>query len=110
MSSLTVIDCSYYRCLRDNLDHILTLLDGLARTVIKQCLHWQLSFRGRHRNVVSAQWELILGNTYAYTVLSAFGFFYGGFGAIVTSLLGVRAAYGDDIASFLPCFRILGSE
>jgi succinate-acetate transporter protein len=26
--------------------------------------------------VVSAQWELVLGNTYAYTVLSAFGLFY----------------------------------
>ena len=26
--------------------------------------------------VISAQWELVLGNTYAYTVLSAFGLFY----------------------------------
>lgn len=29
---------------------------------------------------VSAQWELVLGNTYAYTVLFAFGMFYAGFG------------------------------
>ena len=39
--------------------------------------------------VLSAQWELVLGNTYAYTVLSAFGLFYGGFGAIITPLFGV---------------------
>ena len=50
--------------------------------------------------VVSAQWELVLGNTYAYTVLSAFGFFYGGFGAIITPLFGVQAAYGSDTAGY----------
>ena len=46
--------------------------------------------------VISANWELVLGNTYAYTVLSAFGFFYGGFGAIITPLFGVTAAYSTD--------------
>ncbi|CAD6582995.1 MAG: hypothetical protein ASARMPREDX12_001145 [Alectoria sarmentosa] len=50
--------------------------------------------------VISAQWELVLGNTYAYTVLSAFGFFYGGFGAIITPLFGVQAAYGTDTAAY----------
>lgn len=50
--------------------------------------------------VISAQWELILGNTYAYTVLSAFGFFYGGFGAIITPLFGVSAAYGTDTVEY----------
>ena len=50
--------------------------------------------------VVSAQWELVLGNTYAYTVLSAFGFFYGGFGAIITPSFGVQAAYGKDTAGY----------
>ena len=50
--------------------------------------------------VVSAQWELVLGNTYAYTVLSAFGFFYGGFGAIITPSFGVLAAYGKDTAGY----------
>ena len=50
--------------------------------------------------VISAQWELVLGNTYAYTVLSAFGFFYGGFGAIITPLFGVTASYGTDTAEF----------
>lgn len=50
--------------------------------------------------VISAQWELVLGNTYAYTVLSAFGFFYGGFGAIITPLFGVTAAYGPDTVEY----------
>jgi succinate-acetate transporter protein len=44
--------------------------------------------------VVSAQWELVLGNTYAYTVLSAFGLFYFGFGIIATPFFGVAEAYG----------------
>ena len=50
--------------------------------------------------VISAQWELVLGNSYAYTVLSAFGFFYGGFGAIITPLFGVTASYGPDTAEY----------
>lgn len=50
--------------------------------------------------VISAQWELVLGNTYAHTVLSAFGFFYGGFGAIITPLFGVTASYGTDTAEY----------
>lgn len=44
--------------------------------------------------VVSAQWEIVLGNSYAYTVLSAFGLFYFGFGVIVTPLFGVAESYG----------------
>lgn len=44
--------------------------------------------------VISAQWEIVLGNTYAYTVLSAFGLFYFGFGIIVTPLFGVAESYG----------------
>ena len=44
--------------------------------------------------VVTAQWEIVLGNTYAYTVLSAFGLFYAGFGFIVTPSFGVAEAYG----------------
>ena len=50
--------------------------------------------------VLSAQWELVLGNTYAYTVLAAFGFFYGGFGAIITPFFGVQAAYGNDSVGY----------
>lgn len=50
--------------------------------------------------VISAQWELVLGNSYAYTVLSAFGLFYAGFGAIITPSFGVEASYNGDTASY----------
>ena len=50
--------------------------------------------------VVSAQWEIVLGNTYAFTVLSAFGLFYAGFGAIITPAFGVKASYGDDLVGY----------
>ncbi|KAF1819128.1 uncharacterized protein K489DRAFT_363458 [Dissoconium aciculare CBS 342.82] len=46
--------------------------------------------------VISANWELVLGNTYAYTVLSAFGLFYAGFGFIVTPSFGVRESYTTE--------------
>ncbi|KAK7537138.1 GPR1/FUN34/yaaH family-domain-containing protein [Phyllosticta citribraziliensis] len=46
--------------------------------------------------VVSAQWEMVRGNTYAYTVLSAFGLFYAGYGAVITPSFGVADAYGGD--------------
>lgn len=49
---------------------------------------------------VSAQWELVLGNSYAYTVLFAFGMFYAGFGAIITPSFGVKEAYAGDLASY----------
>ncbi|KAI9700151.1 MAG: hypothetical protein M1820_006933 [Bogoriella megaspora] len=49
---------------------------------------------------VSAQWEIVLGNSYGYTVLAAFGLFYAGFGAIITPSFGVKAAYGDDLAGY----------
>lgn len=50
--------------------------------------------------VVSAQWELVLGNSYGYTVLAAFGLFYAGFGAILTPFFGVEASYNGDTASY----------
>jgi len=50
--------------------------------------------------VISAQWELVLGNSFGYTALSAFGFFYGGFGAIITPIFGVSDAYGTDTPEY----------
>ncbi|KAI9711597.1 MAG: hypothetical protein M1812_007119 [Candelaria pacifica] len=50
--------------------------------------------------VISAQWELVLGNSFGYTVLSAFGLFYAGFGAIQTPAFGIVAAYGPDTAEY----------
>ena len=67
--------------------------------------------------VISAQWEIVLGNTYAYIVLSAFGFFYGGYGAIITPLFGVTSSYGADtteynnaLGFFLICEQAQGSK
>ncbi|KAI1408028.1 GPR1/FUN34/yaaH family-domain-containing protein [Hypoxylon sp. FL1857] len=44
--------------------------------------------------LISAQWEMVRGNTFSYTVLSAFGLFYGGYGAIMIPALGIIDAYG----------------
>ncbi|KAJ3957190.1 hypothetical protein N0V92_006265, partial [Colletotrichum tropicale] len=46
--------------------------------------------------LISAQWELTGGNGFGYSVFSAFGLFYAGYGAILTPSFGVAAAYGDD--------------
>lgn len=48
---------------------------------------------------VSANWELVRGNTYAYTVLAAFGLFYAGFGFIITPSFGVANAYEGGTSS-----------
>lgn len=50
--------------------------------------------------VISAQWELVRGNSYGYTVLSAFGLFYAGFGALDIPFLGITAAYGSDTVEY----------
>ena len=49
---------------------------------------------------MTAQWELVKGNSFGYTVLSAFGLFYGGFGAIITPFFGVAGTYADDTVMF----------
>ena len=49
--------------------------------------------------VIAAQWEIVLGNTYAFTVLSAFGLFYAGFGFIITPFFGVAASYPGGATS-----------
>ncbi|KAK6602470.1 acetate transporter [Botrytis cinerea] len=40
------------------------------------------------------------GNSYGYTVLSAFGLFYAGFGALDIPFLGITAAYGNDTVQY----------
>ncbi|KAF2667824.1 thermophilic desulfurizing enzyme family protein [Microthyrium microscopicum] len=50
--------------------------------------------------VVTAQWELAVGNGFAYTVFSAFGLFYAGYAAILTPSFGIAAAYGTDTAQY----------
>ncbi|KAF3041426.1 hypothetical protein E8E11_005209 [Didymella keratinophila] len=46
--------------------------------------------------LITAQWELAAGNGFAYTVFSAFGLFYAGYGAILTPAFGLVEAYGDN--------------
>ncbi|CAN9457862.1 unnamed protein product [Alternaria alternata] len=43
---------------------------------------------------------LSVGNGFAYTVFSAFGLFYAGYGAILTPAFGVQAAYGDNMKEY----------
>ncbi|RAK93485.1 hypothetical protein BO79DRAFT_267645 [Aspergillus costaricaensis CBS 115574] len=50
--------------------------------------------------LISAQWELVRGNTFSYTVLSAFGLFYGGYGAILLPSLGIAEAYGGKTSEY----------
>ncbi|SPN99297.1 related to Y.lipolytica GPR1 protein and Fun34p [Cephalotrichum gorgonifer] len=62
--------------------------------------------------LITAQWELSSGNGFAYTVFSAFGLFYAGYGAILTPAFGITAAYGDDVKQLnnaLGIFLILWS-
>ncbi|KAG9185937.1 hypothetical protein G6011_02493 [Alternaria panax] len=49
---------------------------------------------------LGAGWELSVGNGFAYTVFSAFGLFYAGYGAILTPAFGVKAAYGDNVKEY----------
>lgn len=67
--------------------------------------------------VITAQWELSIGNGFAYTVFSAFGMFahniiayhlvtdwsglfYAGYGALLTPAFGVEQAFGSDTAQY----------
>ncbi|KAK6444534.1 hypothetical protein FP744_10000782 [Trichoderma asperellum] len=50
--------------------------------------------------LISAQWEMVRGNTFSYTVLSAFGLFYGGYGAIMIPSLGVVDVFGGYTPEF----------
>ncbi|KAI7107976.1 hypothetical protein KC365_g4536 [Hortaea werneckii] len=83
-------------------------MGGFATTLLTVSLA-MMEFRGVHTQTVfvgdlcfvagiglliSAQWEMAKGNTFAYTVLSAFGLFYGGYGFIMIPALGVADAYG----------------
>ncbi|CAG7926504.1 unnamed protein product [Penicillium olsonii] len=47
--------------------------------------------------LVSAQWEVIRGNTFSYTVLSLF---YGGYGAILLPTLGISDTYGGKTSEY----------
>ncbi|KAM0716499.1 hypothetical protein Q7P37_007944 [Cladosporium fusiforme] len=46
--------------------------------------------------LISAQWEMVRGNTFSYTVLSAYGLFYGGYGFLLIPTLEVAQTYGGS--------------
>lgn len=72
--------------------------------------------------LISAQWEMVKGNTFAYTVLAAFGkpnlyihiatslnnskigFYYGGYGVLLMPSLGVVESYGGKTAEYYSAF------
>lgn len=56
-------------------------------------------FYGGVVQAAAGVWELVLGNTFAGTVLCSFGLgFWMSFGAINVEAFGIMAAYGDDTA------------
>ncbi|KAF2755760.1 hypothetical protein EJ05DRAFT_503213 [Pseudovirgaria hyperparasitica] len=51
--------------------------------------------------LITAQWEMAFArNGLAYSIFSAFGLFYGGYGAIITPSFGVQEAYGGDMREY----------
>ncbi|KAI8687038.1 hypothetical protein NCS56_00276000 [Fusarium sp. Ph1] len=44
--------------------------------------------------LIAAQWAMIKGDTFTFTVLTAFGLFYGGYGATLIPSWGIIDAYG----------------
>ncbi|KAL4867483.1 hypothetical protein BDV12DRAFT_171274 [Aspergillus spectabilis] len=46
--------------------------------------------------VITAQWELSIENGFAYTVFSAFGLYYAGYGALLTPSFGISQAYSSS--------------
>ncbi|KAJ2968165.1 hypothetical protein NQ176_g9311 [Zarea fungicola] len=54
--------------------------------------------------LISAQWAMVQGDTFTYTVLTAFGLFYGGYGAVMIPSFGVVDAYGGYTPEFYNAF------
>ncbi|KAL5364714.1 GPR1/FUN34/yaaH family-domain-containing protein [Aspergillus floccosus] len=55
--------------------------------------------------LISAQWEMVKGHTFAYTVLAGFlGLYYGGYGVLLTPSPGVIEAYGGETAEYHNAF------
>ena len=57
-------------------------------------------FVGAFGLVITAQWELSVGNGFAYTVFSAFGLFYAGYGALLMPAFGIEQSYGSGSTQY----------
>ncbi|THY25926.1 hypothetical protein D6D01_04734 [Aureobasidium pullulans] len=63
--------------------------------------------------LISAQWEMVRGDTFAYTVLTAFeklinaeAFYYGGYGALLMPWMGVVDSYGGKTTEYYNAFGL----
>ncbi|RAH46254.1 uncharacterized protein BO95DRAFT_362091 [Aspergillus brunneoviolaceus CBS 621.78] len=56
--------------------------------------------------LISAQWEMMKGNTFAYTVLGAFAFYYGGYGVLLMPPLGIVDSYGGKTTEYYNAFGL----
>ncbi|KAL6832185.1 GPR1/FUN34/yaaH family domain-containing protein [Trichoderma camerunense] len=56
--------------------------------------------------LISAQWEMVRGNTFEYTVLAAFGLYYGGYGVLILPSTGILESYQGDTAEYYNAFGI----
>ncbi|KAG7114752.1 Acetate transporter protein patA like [Verticillium longisporum] len=56
--------------------------------------------------LVSAQWEMVRGNTFGYTVLSSFGLYYAGYGVLLMPGMGIIDAYGGYTAEYYNAFGL----
>ncbi|KAF4874951.1 Acetate transporter protein patA [Colletotrichum siamense] len=58
------------------------------------------------RKVENQTWEMVRGNTFAYTTLIAFAFYYGGYGFLLIPSVGIMDGYGGKTAEY---FNALGN-
>ncbi|PYH81359.1 hypothetical protein BO82DRAFT_336518 [Aspergillus uvarum CBS 121591] len=56
--------------------------------------------------LISAQWEMMKGNTFAYTVLGAFASYYGGYGVLLMPPLGIVDSYGGETTEYYNAFGL----
>nr|UMZ45387.1 hypothetical protein [Paramyrothecium roridum] len=54
--------------------------------------------------IITAQWEMVKGHTFSYTVFSAFGFYYAGYGILLTPTLGIIDSYGGRTPEYYNAF------
>ncbi|KAK1673418.1 GPR1/FUN34/yaaH family-domain-containing protein [Colletotrichum godetiae] len=54
--------------------------------------------------LISAQWEMVRGNTFAYTTLIAFAFYYGGYGFLLIPSVGIVDSYGGKTEQYYNAF------
>ncbi|KAK0378312.1 hypothetical protein CLIM01_04344 [Colletotrichum limetticola] len=56
--------------------------------------------------LISAQWEMVRGNTFAYTTLIAFAFYYGGYGFLLIPSIGIVDSYGGKTEQYYTAFGL----